>query len=464
MQATLVGDGADDGTGTDFVPLSHGDAIGGQVIARLAGGALAIRPLGTLPALLRRRLGHQEFRTVAGLNRQRGGDIGHRHVVVALVLLDESAEDVESRTADRVGDGVAEFLDPLGVDVLYRGQIHLGDGLAGHLLDGLEQMAFPRRDEQQRGARASGPAGAPDPVDIGLRVVRNVVVHHVRDALDVEAPGSDVGGHQDVDGPVLQCGDRALPDRLRDVAVDRGRGEPTGTQLFGDLLGGLFGANEHDHRLERLDLEHPGQGVHLARAGYLDITLSDVLGGRGLGLDGHFDGVVQIFAGDAADRRRHGGGEERDLFVLRGVGEDTFDILGETHLQHLVGLVKHQVVQVGQVQRAALEVVDDPARSAHHDLGPTPQARQLHGVGLAAVDRQYRDLGQMGAVAAECFRDLQSKLPGRRQHQRLGVLAGDVDAGENRDREGRRLTGAGLSQPDDVGARHQRRNGGRLDG
>jgi hypothetical protein len=50
----------------------------------------------------------------------------------------------------------------------------------------------------------------------------------VRDALDVQAAGRHVGGDQDVDAAVLQRGDRALALRLRDVAVDGGRGKSSG--------------------------------------------------------------------------------------------------------------------------------------------------------------------------------------------------------------------------------------------
>ncbi len=173
-----------------------------------------------------------------------------------------------------------------------------------------------------------------------------------------------------------------------DVTVDRRRGKPTRTQLFGDFLGGLLGADEDDHRLERLDLEHPGQRVHLAWAGDLDVALRDVVGGRGLGLDLHLDGVVQILRGDLADGRRHGGREEGDLLVLGRIRQDALDVLGEAHLQHLVGLVEHQVVQLGQIQGAAFEVVDDAARGSDHDVGTALEPGQLHAVGLSAVDRQ----------------------------------------------------------------------------
>ena len=58
-------------------------------------------------------------------------------------------------------------------------------------------------DERDADALAPGAAGAPDPMDVGVVVVRRVEVDHVRDAVDVDAPGGDVGGHQRVDAARL---------------------------------------------------------------------------------------------------------------------------------------------------------------------------------------------------------------------------------------------------------------------
>ena len=49
-----------------------------------------------------------------------------------------------------------------------------------------------------------------------FRVVGDVVVQHVADAVDVEATGRHVGGHEDVDLAVLELLDRALARALTD--------------------------------------------------------------------------------------------------------------------------------------------------------------------------------------------------------------------------------------------------------
>ena len=49
------------------------------------------------------------------------------------------------------------------------------------------------------------------------------------------------------------------------------------------------------------------------------------------------------------------------MLLGRGVVEDRLDVLGEAHLEHLVGLVEDEEAQLGQVEGALLEVVHDPA-------------------------------------------------------------------------------------------------------
>ena len=171
--------------------------------------------------------------------------------------------------------------------------------------------------------------------------------------------------------------------------------KPRACSLLGQLLGGLLGAREDDHRVERFGLQDAGQRVELVHAAHPPVALADVRRGGGLGLDGDFDRVLQVALRDAADHRRHGRREQRDLAVRRRRLEHLLDVVDEAHAQHFVGFVQHQELQLGQVQRALVQVIDDAARGADHDVHAAAQGLQLRAVALAAVDRQHLEAGHV---------------------------------------------------------------------
>ncbi len=209
--------------------------------------------------------------------RQRRGDLDRRHVVLCLVLLDQLLERTElARRASVSPMRCLNFAMRLSLTVFDARQLHFGDRLARGALDRLQHALFARRHEQDRLAAAAGAAGAADAVHVGFGVVRNVVVQHVADALDVEPARGDVGRDQDVELAVLQLLDRALALRLHDVAVDRRRGKTARLQLLGKFLGRLLGAREHQHRVERLGFEDARQRVELVQAADPPVALADV--------------------------------------------------------------------------------------------------------------------------------------------------------------------------------------------
>src|SRR5690606_21317541 len=89
-------------------------------------------------------------------------------------------------------------LDPL------LGALPLADRGLHAALDAPDLVARVGGDEGDRAAGAADPAGAPDAVHVDLRGGRHVVVDHVRDGLDVEPAGGDVGGDQQPHAVVLE--------------------------------------------------------------------------------------------------------------------------------------------------------------------------------------------------------------------------------------------------------------------
>ena len=58
---------------------------------------------------------------------------------------------------------------------------------------------------------------------------------------------------------------------------------------------------------------------------------------------------------------------------LGRAGQDRLDVLGEAHVEHLVGLVEHDEPQLAQVEGALLEVVHDAARRTDDDVDAAAQ-------------------------------------------------------------------------------------------
>ena len=370
---------------------------------------------------------------------------------------------MRSVCAEGRGDAVVEAREAGDVDVVGGRQLHLGERLPRGALDRGHEPALARSDEADRVAGASGAPGAADAVHVRLGVGRDVEVDHVRDALDVEAARGDIRGDEDVELARLQLVDGPLALHLRDVAVDRRRGVAAGAELLGDLLGRALGAGEDDHALEVLDLEDAREGVDLLLVRHDQVALGGRGRGRGLRLDRDLFGVVQVLLRHAPDRGRHRRREERDLLGVGRVGEDRLDVLGEAHLQHLVGLVEHEVLELRQVERALVEVVHDAPGGADDDVHAAAQGRQLHAVALTAVDGQDVHAAHVRRVLLERLAHLQRELARRGQHERLRGLLRHVEAVEDRQRERRGLAGAGLGEPHDIAPGEQRRDRRGLD-
>ena len=84
--------------------------------------------------------------------------------------------------------------------------VEAGAGQGGaELLDG---GLLARVDQQQGEAAPGGPGRPAAPVDVGLRGAGDLVVDHVLDVGDVQAPGRHIRGHQE---PVLASGEPVLP-------------------------------------------------------------------------------------------------------------------------------------------------------------------------------------------------------------------------------------------------------------
>ena len=329
-------------------------------------------------------------------------------------------------------------------------------------------------DECDRHTGRTGPAGPTDPVHVGLVVVGALVVDHVRDPVDVDAAGGDVGRHEHVDTTGAETLQRLLPEDLAQITVDGGRREASLGQVVGEPLSGALGPAEDHHPIAVLRLQDAGDDLGLVQV----VHLVDELRGRrhrhrvpdGLGPDVHR--VTQVATGQSDDRGRHGRGEQHRLTQLGRLGQDPLHVGKETQVQHLVGLVEDEHLDVAQVQRPAVGQVEQSPRGADDDLDAAGQGVQLGVVADAAVDGEDPGLADLGGDR-HVLAHLQRELAGRGDDQGLRgaglrlqlevTVAADDDPLQSGDAEGECLAGSGAGLADHVGAGQRDGDGHLLD-
>ena len=379
-----------------------------------------------------------------------------------------------------VGEGVHDGPEPVevlgleGLAHLVERELHLAgpevgdrrdlldlDGLLGQPLDVVEQTALAGLGERDRHALATGATHTADAVHVGLGGARHVVVDDVRELVDVEAAGGDVGRHEQLGGAGAEPAHDPVALLLVHAAVERLGAVAAAVERLGELVDLPAGLAEHDRRGRRLDVEDAAQrgGLVVAADEVGGLPHAGRLaGGDGLALDLDADRVLEVPLGDLGDPRRHRGREQHGLPFRRAGGEDGVDVLGEAHVEHLVGLVEHDHLHAVERERPPVHVVDGTARRGHHDVHAAGDRLELVHDRLAAVDRQH--LGaQALAVLVDGLADLDGELTGGHQHERhrggRRVLVEPLQDGQ-RERGG--LAGAGRGLSEQVVAVDQRRD------
>ncbi len=171
--------------------------------------------------------------------------------------------------------------------------LHHGDGLADELFDVPQQRLLAVVAEGDGDAVLAGAAGAADAMDIGFRNLRQVVVKHAGEILNVQSPGGDVGGHQNANRAVLESGQCCLSGGLALVAVDGGGGDACLGQVLRHPVCPVLCAGEHQRRGDIPVVQQLDQQFRLVVLVHqIDALVNDLHRGADR-IDGNFYRVVE---------------------------------------------------------------------------------------------------------------------------------------------------------------------------
>src|SRR2546423_5707310 len=286
-----------------------------------------------------------------------------------------------------------------------------------------------------------------------LRRVGEIVVDHQVDVADVEATGGHVGGDQHVGAESTEGVHGAVPNVLREIALQIGAVVTEIAQVAAQFANAMLGAAEDDGGAAVL-LQQLAEGAQLFRTGNPQETvLEGLLGRRG---DYDPDGVVQVTLDHAADPIGHRRGGEGHLRLV-GQLDDALHVRCEAGVEHLVALVEHEELNSIQRQAPPRDHVEDATGRPDHEVDASLEVAFLGGIADATVDEGRFEAGGQGLEHAV---DLDGELTLGRDHQ--GARAGALDGNQpfhDREDKGERLPGTGGRLDDDIATAKQGRDG-----
>ena len=373
----------------------------------------------------------------------------------------------------------------IGTHMQVAGLVDVGR-LVHELLDLVELIDVLLSHKRDGPAQLAGAARTANAVDIVGRLGRYVKVHDVAHVANVDAAGENIGRHQHVDGAVAEGRKRALALRLATVAVDRGGLDALTLQTTAAAVGAVLGAHKDDSALRALLLEELGQQVVLGLDGHREHKLIDGVGGRRGGRDLHAGRIAHQVGDLAHGFLVEGRREQQRLALGWRLAHNAADGRQKAHVEHAVGLVEHQHLDLVQVAGTLLDQIDQTARRGDQDVAAVLERRGLGLVAHATHDGHGNMTGDVGDFARDLV-DLLRELArgGDDEHHRATAIAlglfstattvataalahglgrSDVlQAVHGRQQKGGRLSGASLSGGKQVAAFEHHGDGASLD-
>src|SRR5262249_50201589 len=262
------------------------------------------------------------------------------------------------------------------------------DFLANQAGDGLDILAVMRRGQREGASLAAGASRAADAMHVVVGMHGHVEVEDMRETDDVQTAGGDVARDEQRHVAALEALERLRSLGLRHVAMQGGDVEAVALQRAEEDLHIALAVAEDERVLHVFVADEAAEGFALLAVVNGGDTLDD--GGCRGSRRRHADllRIHQEGVGQPTDLRRHRRREEQSLPDLRDQRDDALNVWNEAHVEHAVGLVDDEDLDVVHQDLAALVEIDQAARGRDQHVDAAVELALLIGEGLAADEQR----------------------------------------------------------------------------
>lgn len=155
---------------------------------------------------------------------------------------------------------------------------HDGNLLGDELLDISEVSDIVIVTERYRDSLGPGSPSPTDTVDIGFGNIRDIVVDHIFECINIDPPRGDIGCDKHASGLFFEIGECSLSIILGFIPMNSFCDNPSSNQKFHNLIRSVLRPRENEHILDLRVLEQvDDEAVFTAFIDMIDV-LTDRLG------------------------------------------------------------------------------------------------------------------------------------------------------------------------------------------
>src|ERR1700678_1111116 len=257
----------------------------------------------------------------------------------------------------------------------------------GETFNTLQFVDLPAGNERKCSPGAPDSPGTPDPVHIILFIPGQVVIENHFNIINIDTASGDIRCHQEFQAGRTKLIHYSVPLALAHVTVDTVGGISATNQLLGQMIDRPFGVAEDNTKLEIVEINDAGQGLGFSVTAAFDVSLFNGGHSQDLMLDANSLGVRCVGLDQLKNRLRHRGRETDELPALRNGAQNLFDVVPEPHVEHFIGFIQDYHSHRIELERSALDMIQNSARRTNHDLHSLLERPELTIVRLTAVDR-----------------------------------------------------------------------------
>jgi hypothetical protein len=288
-------------------------------------------------------------------------------------------------------------------------------------------------------------------VGVYLDFIGQVVVDYVADVLHIKAARGHIGRHEQLQVIFAKTLHHPVAVALRQVAVQGIGVVAVANHLLGHFFGVVFCAakNQAINAGQRVNHAFEGGKTIIHAAHIVDVL--DVFVGLIAFTGGQLQRIVHIIVRNGTNGFGHSGRKKPYRFAIACGAENKVDGFFEAHVEHLIGFIEYDAAHLIEANGFAREQIHKAAGRGYHDLCAGFDLANLAFNASAAIHRHNFVLVGELRIIFEVFGNLYAKLAGRAKHEALHFVACcPINALQERQAEGGRFSGAGLSKGKDI--------------